>query len=377
MLNSNYGIKITFIISNLGQGGAERQFIELIKRIDKKKFNVNVFLYAVNKGVFYTEIEEIEGIILTKHTLKYKNKIFKIFEALICINKYLKNNNFEVVFTTLFMNGLFVRLISPKKYKFRIVATIRNSIKLYSRTHLFVEKVLIRYSYLVANSKNAAESFKSICKQQYQNQISYIYNGFDELRFVPKYQKARRNSIVIGNVGRMTYQKNQIQLLKIISVQENKDLKLIIVGSESDQTELLKNFIQSNCVSERVELIEKVNNIENYYSQFDLFILSSFYEGCPNVLFEALLSKCLCIISEQANTDNFIENGINGYVYDGTDIDLKLKLEFVKSIMNTHQEQIIIENGYKYAKENFSMNSMVEKYEQLFIKIYEENKSRH
>ena len=370
-------IKIAFIISNLGQGGAERQFLELIKNINKSKFDVSVCLFAINRGIFYNEIESVENIQLIKNTLKNRNKIFKIIEALIFIFKYLKNNNFDIVFTTLFMNGLFVRLIAPDKYKSKIISSIRTSLTQYDKIHLFVEKYLLKKSFVITNSKIACENLKLIVNKKYHFRISYIYNGYDTQLFSNDQKEIKRNVILMGNVGRMTYLKNQIQILKVFSMLNNENLRIQIIGAYGDQTALLSNFKKSILNSDRIELIDKVPNIQDYYKKIDVFILSSFLEGCPNSLFEAMLSKCLCIISVNCNSDYFIENGINGFVYDGTDEGLKLVLLYVFNILNTPDELIIIENGYNYAQEKFSMNSMVNNYENLFMKIYEENKSSH
>ena len=84
-------------------------------------------------------------------------------------------------------------------------------------------------------------------------------------------------------------------------------------------------------------------DIEIYYLKFDVFILPSIYEGCPNVLFEAMLSKCLCIVSIGSNSDNFIIDGVNGLVYDGSDKDLKLKLMEAISIIQKKRAY-----GYSY-----------------------------
>jgi glycosyltransferase involved in cell wall biosynthesis len=370
-------IETTFIIGNLGQGGAERQFLELIKNINKSKFDVSVCLFAINRGVFYTEIETVENIQLIKNTLKNRNKIFKIIEALIFIFTYLKNNNFDIVFTSLFMNGLFVRVMSPNKYKSKIISSIRTSLTQYDKIHLFVEKYLLKKSFVITNSKIACENFKLIVNKKYHFRISYIYNGYDTLLFSNEHKEINRNVILLGNVGRMTYLKNQIQILKAFSMLNNENLRIQIIGANGDQTALLSNFKNSIQYSGHIELIDKVSNIQDYYKKFDVFILSSFLEGCPNSLFEAMLSKCLCIISVKCNSDSFIENGINGFVYDGTDDGLKITLLNAFNILNTPEELRIIENGYKYAQENFSMNSMVNNYENLFMKIYEENESRH
>ena len=63
-------IKVAFFISNLGQGGAERQLVELIKGIDKDVFEVSLFLYAYQKKAFYEEIFDVEDIKV--HTNKLK-----------------------------------------------------------------------------------------------------------------------------------------------------------------------------------------------------------------------------------------------------------------------------------------------------------------
>jgi len=370
-------IKIAFIISNLGQGGAERQFLELIKNINKSKFDVSVCLFAINRGIFYNEIESVENIQLIKNTLKNRNKIFKIIEALIFIFTYLKNNNFDIVFTSLFMNGFFVRVIAPDKYKSKIISSIRTSLTQYDKIHLFVEKYLLKKSFVITNSKIACENFKLVVNKKYHFRISYIYNGYDTLLFSKDKVENKKDIILIGNVGRMTYLKNQIQLLKVFSMLNNENLRIQIIGANGDQTPLLSHFKNTIQYSDHIELIDKVSNIQDYYKKFDVFILSSLLEGCPNSLFEAMLSKCLCVISVNCNSDCFIENGINGFVYDGTDEGLKEIMLFVFNILNTSDELSIVENGYNYARKNFSMNAMVNNYENLFMKIYEENKSSH
>lgn len=365
-------IKILFVISDIGVGGAERQFVNLIKGIDKSKFSVNVCLYAANKGMFSLDLENDVNIKIEKNILKMKNKFLKILEALFYLRKLFNNNDFDIVFTSLFMNGLFVRLAAPSKYKNRIISTIRNALVIYKKRHLLTERILLRNSFVLANTKNAAEKFQSIVKKKYKNRISYIYNGYDLNRF---YSIKNRDShrIIIGNVGRQTYQKNQIQLINVLSALKYDNsqfqIELQIIGSNGDQSKLLKESIKKKSLEEKVILIDKVANIEEYYRAFDIFVLSSHYEGCPNVLFEAMLSKCFCIISKSANTDNFVTDGENGLVYDGTDENLEEKLRYAIEIKGSKTFDAICENGYVYAKENFSMEKMVKSYENLFIDI--------
>ena len=73
-------VKILFIISNLPQGGAENQFVQLIKKINKDIFDVHVVLYAYQKEAFFSEIFLIKNITLSTNKL---NSSFSLLTSLL------------------------------------------------------------------------------------------------------------------------------------------------------------------------------------------------------------------------------------------------------------------------------------------------------
>jgi glycosyltransferase involved in cell wall biosynthesis len=131
----------------------------------------------------------------------------------------------------------------------------------------------------------------------------------------------------------------------------------------------IMDFIKDKNLENYVTSLGPQLDIEKYYKKFNIFILASKYEGCPNVLFEAMLSKCLCIISEGANSDHFIQNGINGLVYDGSDEMLELQIKQAFGMIMEGRANEIILNGYNYVVHNFSMGSMVQGYVKIYDKI--------
>jgi len=369
----NRRFKVAFIISNLSQGGAERQFFELVKNIDKNLFEVTLCLYAVNKGVFFEEIENISEINLVKKYLHNKNPILKISEALIFLYTYLKKNDFDLIHTSLFMNGALIRFVSPRKYKNKIVYNVRTSFNLYTRKLLLIERLLISKSYLITNSKKAYGDFVKFIPSKFKNRIDYIYNGFDTNKFNPD-SKINNEKIIIGSVGRIHQLKNQLQILRVFKELISEKLELIIVGNDGGEKKIIDKFIIDNNLTEVAHIFSQQKNIEDYYRKFDIFILSSILEGCPNVLFEAMLSKCFCIISKNANSDDFVIDGKNGLVYDGTDTELKTKLEYAIAIKGTDKYEKIREEGYNYATNNFSMEKMVRSYEHLYFNLVNGNR---
>lgn len=367
-------IKVAFIISNLGQGGAERQFLELIKNIDQKSFEITVCLYAINKGIFYQEIEQISGIKITKNNLKQKYYLFKILEALVFLYRYLKQNDFDLIHTALFMNGALIRLIAPQRYNNRIVYNVRTSFQLYTKKLLLIERIFIRKSILITNSKRTYDDFVKFMPAKYKCKMNFIYNGFDTKTFFPL-AKPPKEKIIIGSVGRLHHIKNHLQILHVFSKIVRANIDLLIIGDDGGEKKNLEKFITENHLTKYVKLVPQLKNVKDYYQEIDIFILSSLMEGCPNVLFEAMLCKCFCIISKNANSDNFVIDGLNGLVYDGTDADLYAKLDYALSILETEKFDKIRAEGYSYAIGKFSMENMVNSFEKLYKDLYKTQKN--
>jgi glycosyltransferase involved in cell wall biosynthesis len=366
-------IKILFVISNLPQGGAENQFLQLIKEINKQVFDVHVVLYAYQKKAFFNEIFLIENITITTNRLKYDYFLFKIPEALTYLKNILSVNKFDLVYTSLFMNGLFVRLVAPRHYKNRIVAGMRNSIKSYSTFYLLAEKHLIKKSFLVFNSKSPLNDFKKISKEKVHHRLFSIYNGYNFQTKILTVKEKKLNGVVLGALGRQTKQKNFIQLARVFNEIPHNNNKIIFQGNSSDETNEIERLLENNLTN--FEMRKPNPDIDSFFKDINILVLPSHYEGCPNVLFETMIRKRICVVSNGANSDDFVIDGQSGFVYDGTDEGLLQSLKSAIAIIGTKKEEQIIENAYNYAAKNFSMEVMVNKYEKLFKEVYEKNKS--
>ena len=95
-------------------------------------------------------------------------------------------------------------------------------------------------------------------------------------------------------------------------------------------------------------------------------MLSSINESCPNALLEAMLSRCLCVVSEGANSDHFITDGINGLVYNGTQRMLADKLLEAIAIIRNNEHHRMADKGVEYVIRNFSFDSMVMAYSDIY-----------
>ena len=364
-------IKICFIASHFPQGGAERQITELIKGLLLKDYEISLLLYQ-SDIIFYPELNKLKIELILNSQVSSRFTFMKWINNILFLRAELKNRSFDILHTYLFYNGALVRLFTPLRFREKIIYSIRNSYVSAPKLFYYLDKLLNKKSINIYNSKKSFVELYPKPSSTILNNNLVIYNGFDVTRF--NAINRRDNAILtIGMVGRMTFQKNQIQVLRVLSNLKHSvglNFKFYIIGdSNLDEGVNIKQFIKKNKLVNEVILLDAQKNIEDYYRKFDVFVMSSIYEGCPNVLFEALLSKCLCIVSTGANSDCFVKNGVDGLVYDGSDQMLELKLKEALVLINNGAANEMIINGYKYATDNFSLTTMIDKYHSVYRKL--------
>ena len=364
-------MKICFVLSHLPQGGAERQTINLIRKLVHREFDVTLVLYA-NQEIFYEEIHELNVHIISCPAYS-KSKLIKNLKGAIFLRKILSQNDFDLIHTLLFHNGLWVRLLAPAKYSGRIIYSIRNSLEQSSFFERSVEKLLHGRSVTVTNSHFVLEQYKKIVGDCSSESCLTIYNGIETYKFISDESPNLGKYIVIGTIGRQTLLKNHIQLLRVVKeLRHEVPLHLYIIGdSDQDCFKANSEYINLNGLDNIVTILDSQQDIENYYKKFNIFVLSSLSESCPNVLFEAMLAKCLCVVSQGSNKDRFIIDGLNGFEYDGTDQMLKEKLILATQKLEMHSVDSILINAQNYVLENFSINNMVNSYTRLYFETYE------
>jgi glycosyltransferase involved in cell wall biosynthesis len=139
--------------------------------------------------------------------------------------------------------------------------------------------------------------FKKEMDKRYKVNTNFIYNPFD-VEFIKKKLKINFNFnfyhqkyIKIISIGRLTDQKDHLTLLKAFSLVVKKiNAKLLIIGKGKLEF-FLKDFIFNNNLTSNVKLLGYTNNPYNYLKNSDIFVLSSKFEGLPNVLLEAQFLK--------------------------------------------------------------------------------------
>ena len=91
--------------------------------------------------------------------------------------------------------------------------------------------------------------------------------------------------------------------------------RLVIIG-RGYKEKILRKYVRENKLEKIVKLIGYKENIESYIEASDIFVLSSIYEGVPNVLIESLYLKKYIISSDcSTGPKEVLNNGKYGDLF--------------------------------------------------------------
>ena len=220
---------------------------------------------------------------------------------------------------------------------------------------------------------NSYDFIKSL-KYEFNVDGKCIYNPLDK-REIEKKSKIttkkyfnKKSKLRIINIGRFVDQKDQITFLKALNLIKHKiDFEAILIGKGNDEVRL-KNFINKNKLKNKIKLVNFVENPYPILREAELLVLSSKFEGLPNVLLEAQVLKKF-IISSNCPTGprEILLNGKGGLLFEiGNFKELADKIIFYKK--NKKKLSKLIKLSYKKLY-RFDYNSNLNKYFKLIKKF--------
>ena len=219
-------------------------------------------------------------------------------KVLFCIISYFLEYGLQRNSTFVsFQSNLYFILLA-KLTRNKIVAR-SNAAPNYYISNQFKLRIFQIIYYLVDKIIVNSEDFKKIFFKKFKIMPTMIYNPSikkENLKFKKINKIGGGKKINLLNIARLTDQKNQIIILKALSELDKLNYNLMIIGNGSKKNEL-EEYISSYNLRNKVKIITNITDPKRFLKRCDVFILSSKFEGLPNVLIEAQMMKKFIISS--------------------------------------------------------------------------------
>jgi len=354
------------------EGGAERVITNIMTHLDKEKYEISLVLFE-KIGPYLYQIPDYVKLYDFKKKSRYS--FLKLILNLNRLFRKVKPNTVVsfmaytsvVVLMAKFISGCRFNLVtSVRTYLSHVTSNIR-----LSRIRYFLYKSLFNYAdFIVVPSagvkKDLEKKFNII-----QKKIKIIHNPID-LKKIMKLKEEEVKDVRIKEksflltVGRLTKAKGHPYLLRAYSrINEEVEEGLLILGTGEDE-EKLKSLVNELGIQERVLFLGFQKNPYKFMNRASIFVLSSLWEGFPNVLLEAMVCGVPIISTDcPSGPSEIITNGKNGILVPPADektlADAMLTLLKDENLRNKFSK-----NGKRRA-EVFRIEEILPQYEELFL----------
>lgn len=358
--------KITVLIKNLHHGGAQKVCLTLCNELVKRNHTVELWLLDYDKNSLTLQLDKKINVIQLKKK-KVRDSVFKLAKL------FKKQNPSKILIFNIELTILSIILKQIFGFKtliyFRSINTLSQVFQ-FPRTKWekyvtpkVIRNVLPLCDKIIAQSTGMKQDLISSFKID-EKKVITIHNPAVNLP-----QNNSQNPVLNIEenyflfVGRLMAQKGLENLIKIfeMALKQNPDMRLLIVG-EGPEEKKLKALTNSLGLSSSISFLGYKQNTSDYYKNAKATVLTSLYEGFPNVLVESIaVGTPVIAFNCPSGPEDIIEPGKNGILV--PHMDMKAFTEAILTVANNElqfQKQLIIETSKK-----FSIEVTVNYYEEI------------
>jgi glycosyltransferase involved in cell wall biosynthesis len=377
MIHKQRKIRVLHVIPRLTTGGRERSVINVLKNIDRSKFEVAIVsLFPYSESAFEREAE-LAGLQMFYLS---KNKGWE-FEVLAELHRVFRSFKPDVVHSHLYIMHYVLPVCIWCNIKIRI-HTFGNPVRI--KTPHIWQKILHLSAFHVFrfHSVSLSHYLADDIKLFYLLRRSYvIYNGVDVGNFVkhPEKRKEWRDkhgisaqARVIVKVARLHSQKNHTLLLNAFKEVAEHDMRsLLLLVGEGALREKLEHTISALGLYGRVHLLGNRQDIADILNASDVVVSASDWEGLPVNLIEAMAAGKPVVATAVGGVPELIIHGHNGFLVPPGDRELLAKAMRVLCA-NEDMAYWMGDQGHLIVQEKFDVREMACRYGLLYSSLFEQ-----
>lgn len=355
-------IKILYTIPNFDTAGSGRVVYDLVKGLDKTKFDVEIAC-SNNKGLFFKEVESLGvPIHILKTTTSYR-PYFSLTSRLRPIRNFIKSNNYDIVHSWHWSSD-WTEAIAAKWAGVKWIYT--KKAMSWGSKHWKIKSFLANFIITINDDMH-----KFFPNKKNQDLIPL---GVNTEYYNPNHNSKlilAENCFNIITVANLVPIKGIEVLIKSISSLNDSNLRLTIIG---DNKNVYGEYLTSLCNELRIEnqviFLGKQSDVRQFIWNSDLYVIPTINkgEGMPMALVEAMC-MAIPVLGSDISGINFVLKDFENLLFETGNVkELSKKILEMKLLSASEREKLGIELR-EYVIDNFNYETFIHEHELLYKKL--------
>ncbi|NSW52322.1 MAG: glycosyltransferase [Anaerolineae bacterium] len=314
MISGSY-LKVSFIVGTLGQGGAERQLYYYIKALVEGRSKV--YVLCLTKGDYWEKRIKELGV-----PVMWVGQSHIRLLRLMSIVQHIRRHPVDIIYSQHFHTNLYASFAAFMTGK-RVYGSIRNNAyQEIDSVGNFLGTLSLRLpKMIVANSKTGMQNAVKLGKKE--DRLFLLPNVVDESIFFPGSREKITTKFIVTFIGRLYQQKRVDRIICLAKkfIHKQCDIEFRIYGDGPLLEELTELANHQGVLNQNLFFYGLTSDAVSAYQESDVLLLTSDYEGTPNVVLEALSCGLPIVASDVGDVSELVKDGENGFIFSPSDLD--------------------------------------------------------
>lgn len=373
--------KILHVLNSMTHGGTETFLMSMLRCYKREQFQMDIMCVGRQAGEYAPEANALgANLILCRMNYDQIRFVYRLY-------KFLRRERYDVVNSHLEdMGGSVILAAWLARVPVRVASyhSSRIDMGFLRNIYLRIMRQIIANSAISITAPSQAVSNSFFAKMRFNhNKIHLITYGVDTAFFAQKPVRVLdlsrfgfdHNNLIVGHVGNYRPQKNHKALLRIASlvINEVPNARFIFRGA------VCRGRMVSGCTKEEIDEqisvlglsryiahVESLEDMRQFYSAIDVFVLPSKHEGMPISIIEAQAAGKAIVASRLPGIMLATAPQMQGNLFEIGDVESFAKC-LIRLLKDKQKRKILGKAGQEYVQKERDVKIAVRKYEELYL----------
>jgi glycosyltransferase involved in cell wall biosynthesis len=380
--------KVCYTIYSLSWGGAEGQLIELLRHLDRDRFDPSLILWEDGN------LQRVQGLVRDVRVLGVERhasgrRVSREYRAALAfrrLSRCLSEIRPQILHAILSGPCILAAAARVTRLVPCAIHSRRTLVDAYRHKdwiRTIVDSMATKISDLVIGNCSAIVREMLTLDGVPESRAQLISNGVDTARFSPQVERSLREELgweqdnfVFGMVANFLPYKRHLDFVQVAALIHAvyPKSRFLLAGEDRGEMESARDAIEKAGLGPHTKILPGMKKPERVFAAMDVYICTSQTEGLSNSLLEAMSSGVPVIATDVGGNREAVADGVTGFLVPCHDPEATAKAA-CELVANPDLLLRLSRNARQRALELFSIEKMVRAHEHVYTRLLEEKRA--